>query len=303
MSAPFVIKAIKNMNVGVIGVDIYPREWIATSKDVDFFHEVPRVSASKQYKNKILELCRSYKIKMIIPLTDVEVDYYSNNQEVFESEGIVVGISKKNIVKFLRNKLKVFETFRESQINVIPTYTKNAYVEHCNIYPCVAKKINGRSSEGLFVFGDANDLDLSGLRHKKYIFQPLIKGDIITIDILKGSDQEVVSIARRELTRTKNGAGIAVEIIQSEGLQNVIRYFCDNVDFEGCINIEFIKQGSVYYMMDINPRFSAGVVYSNIAGYNFVKNHILYFRGKKIERLKSVKHGMIITRKYVEVIV
>jgi carbamoyl-phosphate synthase large subunit len=291
------------MGIEVIGVDIYPKEWIATSSDVNYFHQIPPTSDSRRYKIKILELCQHYRVKIVIPLTDVEVDYFSDNREEFENKGIVVGISKKNVVRFLRNKLKLFEAFSESKINVIPTYTKETYVKKCNIFPCVAKRITGRSSEGMFILHEERDLDRSELEKHSYIFQPFVRGEIIVVDLLKSHDQKVIYIARRELTRTKNGAGIAVEIIEEKKLKSVIEYFCSAVDFDGCINIEFIKNNSKYYLMDINPRFSAGVVFSNIAGYNFVKNHIMHFLNKDVERLGKVKYGIIITRKYVELIV
>jgi carbamoyl-phosphate synthase large subunit len=303
LSAPFVIKTIKDMKIESVGVDIHPKEWIATSKDVNYFHQVPMVSNSKKYKEEILELCKQYDIKLIIPLTDVEVDFFSNNQDEFLRNGITIGISRRNVIRIMRNKLKLFEAFKKSDITVIPTYTKDAYVENCNIFPCVAKKMDGRSSEGMFVLEDKSDLYRSELRKKDYIIQPHIKGHIIVADLLRNHNQQIFHVARKELIRTKNGAGIAVEIMNDEYLTKNIKYFCSIIDFQGCINIEFIKNGSKYYLMDVNPRFSAGVVFSNIAGYNFVKNHILYFLGRRVNALKNINYGAIITRKYVEVMV
>jgi carbamoyl-phosphate synthase large subunit len=303
MSGPFVIETIKKMNMVVVGVDIYPKEWVATSKEVSFFHQVPQVFDSKLYQQKILGLCEHYKINMIIPLTDAEVDHYSNYKDIFAKKGIIVAISKKEVIQLLRNKLKVFDTFKDTKIRVIPTYTPKDYIVDCGIFPCVAKKIDGRSSEGLFILEEKNDINKSLFKKNNYIFQPLIKGDIIAVDVLKYSDEKSIYIARKELVRTKNGAGISVEIIDDKKLFHAVRNFCDLVDFEGCINIEFIKRNSTYFLMDINPRFSAGVAFSNIAGYNFVENHILYFWGRLVKGLNNVKLGTIITRKYVEVIV
>jgi carbamoyl-phosphate synthase large subunit len=57
--------------------------------------------------------------------------------------------------------------------------------------------------------------------------------------------------------------------------------------------------------MDANPRFSGGVAFSNIAGYNFVEGHILTFLGKAVRDIKkrNINYGAIITRKYTEVLV
>jgi carbamoyl-phosphate synthase large subunit len=303
ISAPFVIKTIKEMKMEVVGVDIYPQKWIAASKEVDFFHQVPHLSLPESYKGVIMELCRKYDVKMIIPLTDVEVDYFSVNVNDFEKQGIILGVSKKDIVQLLRNKLRVFEKFKDSKIKVIPTYTKATYMDQCNVFPCVAKKIDGRSSEGLFIIKEAGDFERNETRGGNYVFQPFINGNIVTVDILKSLEQKNIFIARKELMRTKNGAGIAVEIIEDKNLTGIIEYFCRVIDFSGCINIEFIKKEKKYFLMDINPRFSAGVVFSDMAGYNFVKNHIFCFLGKQIHPLREVKYGAIFTRKYIEVVV
>lgn len=303
ISAPFVIATIREMGIEVIGTDIHPRKWIAASSEVDFFYQIPRVSNATLYKRKILEICFKHEVGMIIPLTDVEVDYFSEQVEEFEKRKIVIGISKREVVRFVRNKMKVFEVFNDSKIKVIPTYTRQNYVRQCNFFPCVAKRVDGRSSEGMLVLDDIRSLGLIELNDRNYVLQPYIQGTIVTVDMLKDDSGEKTYIARKELTRTVNGAGIAVEIINDKRLEKILEYFCETVDFQGCINIEFIKSGSTYYLMDINPRFSAGVAFSNYAGYNFVKNHILYFLGGNIETIKDVKFGMIITRKYIEVLV
>lgn len=303
ISAPFVISTIQQMGIKIIGTDIYPRKWIATSNEVEYFYQVPRVSNATLYRRKILEICLKHKIGMIIPLTDVEVDYFSEQIEEFKKRKIVIGISKSEVVKFVRNKMKVFEAFKDTKIKVIPTYTPQNYVRQCNFFPCVAKRVDGRSSEGMLVLNNARSLSLIELNDRNYVIQPYIKGDVVTVDLLKGDSGKNIYIARKELTRTVNGAGIAVEIISDKRLEKILEYLCETIDFQGCINIEFIKSGPTYYLMDINPRFSAGVVFSNYAGYNFVKNHILYFLGKNTEVLTDVKFGMIITRKYLEVLV
>jgi carbamoyl-phosphate synthase large subunit len=306
ISAPFVIETIKNMNIEVIGVDIYPKEWVATSKEVGFFHQIPRVSQSEAYQNEILKLCNFYKVDMIIPLTDVEVDHYRNRVEEFLNKGVIVTISSENVINTLRNKLKVHETFLNSKIRVIPTYRQKEYMQNCNIFPCVAKKIMGRSSEGLLVLENENELKNVVLKDQDYILQPFIKGDIITVDILQVSGKKnIFYIARKELLRTKNGLGIAVEIIQDERISSILEQFGGIIAFKGCMNLEFIKNQSTYFLMDVNPRFSAGIAFSSIAGYNFVEGHISSFLGEKIENItkKHIKYGSIITRKYTEVLV
>ena len=161
----------------------------------------------------------------------------------------------------------------------------------------------GRSSEGLLTLNHEREMSLSILKKQNYIFQPFIRGEIIVVDVLRSLNSKRISyVARQELLRTSNGLGLTVEIVQDEKLAPIIEQFGSIIDFEGCINLEFIKSQSAYFLMDVNPRFSAGIVFSNIAGFNFVENHVLNFLGQKIQHVRSekIKYGTIITRKYIE---
>ena len=57
----------------------------------------------------------------------------------------------------------------------------------------------------------------------------------------------------------------------------------------GAINAEFIFDGKQYYLMDVNPRFSAGIAFSRLAGYDIVKNHFLCFQNKTVYIIHNEK--------------
>lgn len=55
-------------------------------------------------------------------------------------------------------------------------------------------------------------------------------------------------------------------------------------------------------LMDINPRFSAGVSFSMLAGYNMVNNHLRCFNNKHIDSEKEILEK-IYTRSYQEFVI
>ena len=61
ISADFVIKTLKNKKYKVIGVDMYPEKWIANSKMVDEFYQVPQIK-SKSYEKQLLNICKKKQI-------------------------------------------------------------------------------------------------------------------------------------------------------------------------------------------------------------------------------------------------
>jgi carbamoyl-phosphate synthase large subunit len=150
-------------------------------------------------------------------------------------------------------------------------------------FPLIAKPKNGRSSEGIYYLQSLNDLN-KNVNPDHYIFQEVIEGPIFDVDYVRsritGND---FALPRKELLRTRNGAGMTVQTVESEQLQQLACYIGKELDIIGCINFEFILNNDEYYLMDINPRFSAGIGFSKLAGYDFVKSHVQCFLDQDID--------------------
>ena len=68
------------------------------------------------------------------------------------------------------------------------------------------------------------------------------------------------------------------------------------IDINGCVNFEFIKHKTDYYLIDINQHFSAEIVFSLMTGYNMVLNHIRCFIDGSIDNQTPIKEQILITR-------
>ena len=135
---------------------------------------------------------------------------------------------------------------------------------------------------------------------REYIIQPYIEGTIITVDVVREADDGVVCIGRRELLR-RAGIGMTVEIIENPDLNKICVKIANLLGITGAANFEFIETPRQTYLLEINPRFSGGVEFSHMAGYDVVTNHLRCFTGENIDKQISPKR-MIITRKYEEYI-
>lgn len=297
MSAPHAIETLKEEGNIVFGTDIYPKEWIATANDVAKFFQVPKVGNSNKLFLFVLNICKTNKIGFVIPLTDIEIDYFSAYKSDFNKNEIILCCSNKKEIDVCRSKLNIFNIFKNnSQIQVIPTFSCETLDANSIDFPLMCKPDRGRSSEGVYVVSERYSFILN--ENKSYIYQPFVKGDIISVDVLFTQDK-LISIARKELIRTKNGAGLTVEIFNDNTLNELVFSIAKTLGLIGVYNIEFIKTEKKYFLMDINPRFSAGVAFSNLAGYNFVKNHLNFFMEKEIDSLKQI-NCKIFKRKFVE---
>ena len=303
-AADIVIKKMQEEEYTVIGCDIYQKEWLADAYHVDFFYQAPLVSEAEAYQNFILNLCQEHRVEYIFPLTDIEVDFYNKNREVFEKSGITVCISSTEAIDICRNKMRLNQYLQKNNIcSVIPTVMlQEAKIQELD-YPAVVKPTNGRSSQGLFDIESAEQME-NFVRNQdisNYIVQPKISGGIITVDVVRNQETQTTQcVARKELLRTLNGAGTTVYVFHDSVLEKQCRELAAVLGVNGCVNFEFIETDSgEHFFMECNPRFSGGVEFSCIAGYDCVRNHLRCFTGEEIEGKEDLKNQYI-ARKYEE---
>lgn len=301
-SSDIVIKSLKRIGMYVVGTNIYPKEWIVEAYEVNCFYTVPKATDEMLYVNSIIEICLKERIQYLLPLTDVEIDVLNNHREQFDKIGTKICFSSYDSILLCRDKLRLCNYVKENipEINIIPTVTANSnYVPHS--YPIVCKPVDGRSSVGLkYIYSD-DDWSHFDNKTEKYIIQPYIAGDIVTVDIVRSAKYgQTVAIARKELLRTLNGAGLSVNVFRDKDFESACCMLADKLDIEGCVNFEFILDcEGKYHFVECNPRFSGGVEFSCIAGYECVINHIKVFRNEPIDTF-SLNHNYVIARKYEE---
>lgn len=300
MASEAVISSLKNIDCfHIVGCDIYPYDWIYTSNLVDTFYQVPRAN-SDLYLKKILEICEVEKVQYLIPLTDLEVDILSENIDVFRSQNVMICISDLKVIQICRDKFSFYKLFKDvKDVKVIPTYTYHDIDRF--FYPMIAKPRKGRSSEGLFIAKNREVIDSIIDDVDIYVFQPYLKGEIYTVDFIRDGRGSYFHIPRKELLRTKNGAGITVELKKNPQIKKILEVIVEYLPIKGCLNLEFLYDGDTYYLMDINPRFSAGIAFSQLAGYDFVYNHLKVFMGLTID-IPIDYSSMIMCKRYSEYI-
>lgn len=305
-SADIVIKNLKNNGIRVIGCDIYPAEWIADAKSTDSFYQVPYATQELSYVSQMLSICDKETVDAIIVLTDVEADVWNRHREELKAHSITLCLSGEETMLLCRDKRKMSSFLLEKGLgNPIETVNLlDADIEAIP-YPAVVKPYNGRSSQGLHYVSSIEEMKslLTFCEAKEFVVQPFYKGSIITVDVVRQETTgECAVICRKELLRTGNGAGTSVLVFTNENLEAICREIAEALNINGCVNFEFIEgEDGIYRMIECNPRFSGGVEFSCLAGYDCVTNHIRCFTGEKMEPFQGIT-SMYVARKYEEYI-
>lgn len=290
-SADCVITNLRRSGYNVIGCDIYPSVWIPVSEKCNYVYKAPLAIEEKDYINFLLDLVDKKKINYIVPLTDVEIDIINKYRNKFNN--VVICTQSEEVLAIARNKKTLCEYFEKDNVINIPAFKDVR--ELCDTFPlpAIAKPIHGRSSEGIQRIDNTKELDtIKG--KENYIIEELIEGNVYCVDYVRDKWGADFSIPREELLRTKNGAGTTVRIVPDFDLMQMASYIGKKLNVRGCINMEFIRsKDSTYYLIDINPRFSAGVAFSNFIGYDMITSHLNSFLDKAIEPPISFREQIV----------
>lgn len=288
MSAEAVITRLMLLSdAEVIGCNMHPAPWTPASRLVKRYYQVPPANEEAAYIAQLLQICQNERISHVIVLTDPEVDLLSAHKEAFAAVDSVLCIPSQPAVQTARDKLAIHQRFA-SHPRIQPIMTmdlREAKVINFP-WPLIAKPRRGRSSERQVHIPDADALEFwrKRLAEQDYVVQPFHAGDVLVVDVVRqpGSGASA-SMVRQELLRTINGAGMTVRMLPGHICGAQAAEVADVLDLQGCVNMEFLVVDGMPLLMDVNPRFSAGVAFSMQAGYDMVVNHLRCFDGGVLE--------------------
>lgn len=268
ISGAFVVKRLKQLNHHVTGINSRPA---STENLCDSFAIARHSNDEVGYITDLIDLRYLTQFECVIPLTDPESYLLAKNKDLLLQHGIRVMAPSKESLELVRDKLNLFrfqENWLSNHFSAIPTYTTQEDAISAHGFPIICKPRVGRSSEGIAVINGESSRNTSFVN---YIFQPLIEGDVITVDAIRSASMnQVFCLPRIELERTLNGAGTKVRTFQDNSIEKFVADVLTYFDIVGCVNIELLKTGNRYYIMDFNLRFSAGIEFSFAAGFDFV---------------------------------
>ncbi len=301
MASHSIVKQLKKREgIYIIGVDIYPKEYIVSSKDVDEFIQVVTVLKPEEYLNQILELCINNRVDVIFPVIDEEVKLLAENVHKFKKIGTIPCVSNLESINLCRDKYSLYVKTNECIPEiVIETMELNEYKDEWQ-FPVFVKPREGRASIGCYKINSKDDLEyIKSINNTDdFIVQKFYEGQLIAVDVLRDAKNNRIQVlAREELMRNKNGAGTVVKILYDEYLEKICFKIAEVFDLNGAFNVEFIKKMNDYRMIEINPRLPAGTEYSCMAGFDLVNNHLNVMLGLEME-LNELRYGDIYARRY-----
>ena len=267
----------------ILGADINNQNEIATSLDVDEYYRFP-LSVNDDYIPFALEFCRVHRVAYYFAVIDKEVVALSRNRARFEAIGTKLCVVDRAFAEICHYK-DAFNRWVAANIPRIAIREYKSLEEARGAeYPLFIKPVEGVASAGCRRVDSFEELAIAVDGQeigRSVLVQDYVSGRNVTVDCVRNrATGQRFQVQRRELLRNANGCGIAVEIIRDEALEEICDFLIEKLDLNGVVNIEFFDTGAGYRIIEINPRFSAGTLYTCMAGVNTVANAMRIADGK-----------------------
>lgn len=302
VTATSIVKELKKAGeYYIIGADINRRNEIATSLDVDEFYSFPPVADLEYYLSFVLGFCKEHRVEYYYAVIDKEVVNISKNRCKFARIGTKLCVADYELAEVCHYK-NTFNKWVEKHMPQIHIRTYDDLDEAREaLFPLFIKPVEGVASAGCRRIASYEELEAGVSPEsigKDIIVQEFIDGQNITVDCIRNKETgQKIQIQRRELLRNSNGCGIAVEIFHDEKLAVICDKLMESLDLNGVVNMEFFDTGNDYRIIEINPRFSAGTIYTCMAGVNTVMN-AMYIADRKQCVFGEVEIGAHFAERY-----
>ncbi len=250
-------------------------------------HSIPKISEGEnKYITKILGIVKQNKIKLIVPVTNFDLNILSKSKEKLKRLNCRALVSNNQLIKNLIDKKKCHDLCIQKKILTPKIYfnLKDLRKSKKNIF--VKKKRFGNSSQGFKII---RKIDNKTLKDKIFIVQNYIKGREIHLDILNDFDGNYVASCAKEKLSMRFGETESARTFFNNKINILAKEISKKFRHIGNLDCDAIidKKNNVYFI-DFNPRFGGGYPFTHLAGLNFVEAIINLMKNKKNLKINKI---------------
>jgi carbamoyl-phosphate synthase large subunit len=226
-----------------------------------------------EFVPRLLELCDSHQVDLVIPTIDPELPVYAAARSEFESVGTRVVVSSPETVAIASDKV---ETHRWLTVSGFPTVDQAALGEHDGwSYPLVVKPRYGSGALGVTVVSRAAELEVATARGEEMVVQTVAPGREYTIDALVDGDGRCVCAVPRRRLEVRAGEVSKAVTVRSARLEAIAVDICEALPGAyGPVAIQVFAsddpdEGDDLQVIELNARFGGGFPLAFEAGAVF----------------------------------
>ena len=262
-------------------------------------HAVPPIHEDA-YIPTLLDLARSEKIDLMVPLIDYELSKLSRVRDQFEAAGCRLIISAPDAVEMCRDKLLTYQHFTKHDIDTPATWTAEELLQaEAHSFPYFLKPQFGSAGLGNYRVGSLDELRALSRRVPKPIVQEFVEGVEHTLDAYTGLDGRLRCVLPRRRLEVRGGEVAKSLLVMDERLIDLgRRVIASRTGWMGVITIQCIQTPDHRVrVIEVNPRFGGGVPLSIQAGADFPRWLLMEMSGQVPEvHPDSFRDGLAMLR-------
>lgn len=328
--APGIIACLRRAEereIRIVGVDMNGNAGARSL--VDAFHAVP-AAGDAAYIDAVLDICAAEKTDVVLPIVTRELAKYADAAARFEERGIKVSVMNSETLEIVNNKARLLEKLRGlglptpwfravNSVSELEQACREAGFPRRAV--CVKGAVGngsrgvrlldaGKSRFELFFDSKPNSMYISydelirTLSEKpdmpEMLVMELLPGTEYSVDILADRGKTLYSVSRRALSVVTSNM-MSLTIDDNQQVLDLCRTVAEKLKMDGNFGFDLLynKNETQPYIIECNPRLTAGVVSCAAAGVNLPYLGIKRLLGEPLPDC-TVKCGTRMSRHYVE---
>lgn len=292
------LKRIKSMQLTLYGIDKYPFGYSAGSQYVDHYYRVPYEFYDAKYTEFLVSFCRKNNVKLILVAVDEELELLIKNNAFKDM--------------LVTPTHKVFSLFHDKYVATKAISKLGIKTPAIITDPFGKKKVIirdrvGAGSRGIYVIDLEKESYIENRFQADKFMQEYVDGEEYTVDILTNKSGMPIVIVPRRRIEIHQGISFKCKLTKDEEIIDICKRIYKEYNIPGITNIQFIKNNTGVYFVELNPRIGGTTIASVIGGFNlaelFIKHYLFNEDTKDLEYYNSLfTWNSIISRDYTELI-
>lgn len=237
----------------------------------------------ERYLEQIQRVLKKYNIDVILPMEDDTVELFILNKQVLGNTKSL--LPNHDSFMIARDKAKTMQHARVSNIPIPETHNINNGLELQNEipddkFPLIIKPRMSSGSRGISIAKNKTELiEKYPTIHKEYsnpVVQQYLTGNFEKIQVLVLFDEKhelKLSCTYQGIREFPVDGGPVTlwKTVQHDKIEDKTIRFLRNINWTGFAEVEYVFDPSheQYYLMEINPRFSANIALAVELGIDF----------------------------------
>jgi carbamoyl-phosphate synthase large subunit len=304
-SAPAVavIQALRQQQelaVRVLAVDMDP---LSVGFHLAHAHALVPSASDPVFFDRLRDVCRQNSVSVVFPIIDEELQLFAERAADFEAAGVHVVTNSPAAVRVAKDKWLTAQWCEKHGVRTPRTWLPDRR-EAAAPFPLIVKPRAGRGSAGVHQVHTERELEYQLEHGQDLLIQEYIDGPEFTVDILTDRGGQLLSAVPRERLMTKAGMCVKGRTVNRTQLLELSRQIAEAFPLTPRGNLQFkqSRRDGECYLIEVNPKFGAGLPLTTAAGVNMPLLLLKLLRGDEVQpRVGDFRNNLLMLRHWAEV--